>query len=168
MIGIFVISTAINYLDRQTLATLAPLIRSEFSLSNTDYGLLVTAFSVSYMLCAPFAGWFVDRVGLTNGIAVAVGLWSLAGIATGLTSGLAGLVVCRAWLGLAEAGGIPAAGKAIHLYLRPAERALGHALKVGAGVRLANGVRRHRRAWACMDSVVADPGARERLSRASA
>ena len=45
---IFVLSTAINYLDRQTLATLAPLVRAEFRLSNTDYGLLLTAFSVAW------------------------------------------------------------------------------------------------------------------------
>jgi ACS family hexuronate transporter-like MFS transporter len=55
-------------------------------------------------------------------------MWSAAGIATGLTSGLTGIVVCRAWLGLAEAGGIPAAGKAIHEYLKPEERALGNGL----------------------------------------
>jgi ACS family hexuronate transporter-like MFS transporter len=64
-----------------------------------------------------------------------VGLWSCAGIATGFTSGLSGLVGCRAVLGVAEAGGIPAAGKAIHQYLRPAERALGNAVNQ-AGVSL--------------------------------
>jgi ACS family hexuronate transporter-like MFS transporter len=135
VLGVFVLSTAINYLDRQTLATLAPAIRDEFSLSNADYGWIVTAFSVTYMLAAPFAGWFIDRAGLTIGIALAVALWSLAGIATGLTAGLGGLLVCRAWLGLAEAGGIPAAGKTISLYLKPAERALGNAMNQ-AGVSL--------------------------------
>jgi ACS family hexuronate transporter-like MFS transporter len=134
-LGIFVLSTAINYLDRQTLATLAPLVRDEFSLSNADYGWILSAFSLTYMMAAPFAGWFIDRVGLALGIALAVGLWSLAGIATGFTSGLGGLVVCRAWLGLAEAGGIPAAGKAISIYLKPPERALGNAFNQ-AGVSL--------------------------------
>jgi ACS family hexuronate transporter-like MFS transporter len=62
-------------------------------------------------------------------------LWSGAGIATGLTSGLGGLVGCRAVLGAAEAAGIPAAGKAIHQYLRPGERALGNAVNQ-AGVSL--------------------------------
>ena len=59
----------------------------------------------------------------------------VGGIATGFTRGLGGLVGCRAALGVAEAAGIPAAGKAIHQYLRPAERALGNAVNQ-AGVSL--------------------------------
>jgi ACS family hexuronate transporter-like MFS transporter len=135
IVGVFVLSTAINYLDRQSMAMLAPIVREEFSLSNADYGWIVSAFSVTYMITAPFAGWFIDRAGLTAGISIAIALWSAAGIATGFTTGLGGLVACRAWLGLAEAGGIPAAGKAIHAYLKPGERALGNALNQ-AGVSL--------------------------------
>ena len=57
-----------------------------------------------------------------------MGAWSLASIATGFARGLPGLLACRAWLGVAEAGGIPAAGKAIQQYLKPEERALGNGL----------------------------------------
>jgi ACS family hexuronate transporter-like MFS transporter len=135
VLAVFVLSTAINYLDRQTLATLAPLLRAEFQLSNTQYGLILTAFSLTYAASAPFAGMLTDRIGLTRAISLAVGLWSCAGIATGFTRGLGGLVGCRAVLGMAEAGGIPAAGKAIHQYLKPAERALGNAVNQ-AGVSL--------------------------------
>ena len=135
VLGVFVLSSAINYLDRQTLAMLAPVLRAEFRLSNTDYGLILAAFSVTYAVSAPFAGMLIDRVGLNRAASLAVGLWSCAGIATGFTSGLAGLVGCRAVLGSAEAAGIPSAGKAIHQYLRPAERALGNAVNQ-AGVSL--------------------------------
>ena len=132
ILGFFVLSTAINYLDRQTLATLAPLLRAEFGLSNAGYGLVLTAFSLTYAAAAPFAGMMIDRFGLNRSISAAVAVWSLAGIATGFTRGLGGLVGCRAVLGAAEAAGIPAAGKAIHRYLRPAERALGNALNQAA------------------------------------
>jgi ACS family hexuronate transporter-like MFS transporter len=128
VLGVFVLSSAINYLDRQSLATLAPPVRAEFHLSYEDYGLILTAFSIAYAACAPFAGLFIDRVGLDRAIMLAVALWSMASIATGLTTGLASLIGCRAVLGLAEAAGIPAAGKAIHQYLLPAERALGNAV----------------------------------------
>lgn len=137
VLGIFVLSTAINYLDRQSLATVAPLVRSEFQLDNADYGLIVTAFSVAYALSAPLMGLLIDALGLNRGIVLAVALWSLAGMATGLTRNLGGLVACRAVLGLAEAGGIPAAGKAIHRYLHADERALGNAVNqiaVSAGL----------------------------------
>jgi ACS family hexuronate transporter-like MFS transporter len=132
VVGIFFLSSTINYLDRQTLATLAPLLRAEFHLSNTDYGLILTAFSVTYAVGAPFAGLLVDRIGLNRGITLAIAVWSLAGVATGLVRGSIGLVGCRAVLGLSEAGGIPAAGKAMHQYLFPRERALGNGLNQAA------------------------------------
>ena len=134
-LAVFVLSTAINYLDRQTLATLAPAICAEFHLSDTQYGLILSAFSITYAMSAPLAGMLIDRVGLNLGIGMAVGLWSCAGIATGFTRGLGGLVGCRAALGVAEAGGIPGAGKAIHQYLKPGERAVGNAVNQ-AGVSL--------------------------------
>jgi ACS family hexuronate transporter-like MFS transporter len=135
VLAVFVLSSAINYLDRQTLATLAPVLRTEFQLSNAEYGLILTAFSLTYAVAAPFAGMLIDRIGLNRAITLAVGVWSCAGIATGFTRGLGSLVGCRAALGVAEAAGIPGAGKAIHQYLRPAERALGNAINQ-AGVSL--------------------------------
>jgi len=134
-LAVFLLSSAINYLDRQSLATLAPLVRAEFHLSNADYGLILAAFSITYAAGAPLAGMLIDRTGLSRVITVAVGLWSCAGIATGLTHGFAGLLGCRAVLGASESAGIPAAGKAIRQYLRPAERALGNAMNQ-AGVSL--------------------------------
>ncbi len=128
VLAVFVLSSAINYLDRMALATLAPVVRAEFRLSNADYGWIVAAFSIAYAVSAPFAGIVTDRIGLNRSISLAVGLWSCAGIATGFTRGLGGLVACRTVLGVAEAGGIPAAGKAIHQFLQPAERGLGNAV----------------------------------------
>jgi ACS family hexuronate transporter-like MFS transporter len=128
LLGIFLLSSAINYLDRQSLATLAPLVRAEFHLSNADYGFILAAFSITYAASAPVAGMLIDRAGLNRVITIAVGLWSCAGIATGLTRGFSGLLGCRAVLGVGESAGFPAAGKAIRQYLRPAERALGNAL----------------------------------------
>lgn len=132
VLGVFLLSTTINYLDRQTLANVAPQVLQEFSLSTQQYGWIVAAFSLTYAFAAPPAGLMIDRLGLTRGISAAIGLWSLAGIATGLGTGMASLVLCRAILGMAEAGGIPATGKAIRMYLPPAERALGTSLNQAA------------------------------------
>jgi MFS transporter, ACS family, hexuronate transporter len=134
-VGIFVLCSAINYLDRQTLATVAPLVRTEFHLSNAQYGLILTAFSIAYAAAAPFAGMLIDGIGLNRAISLAVGVWSCAGIFTGFTRGLGGLLGCRSVLGVSEAAGIPGAGKAIHRYLLPAERAMGNAWNQ-AGVSL--------------------------------
>jgi ACS family hexuronate transporter-like MFS transporter len=132
LLGVFVLSTTINYLDRATLATVAPEVKREFGLSNEGYGWIANGFYLVYTLAAPLAGLLVDRIGLHRAAPLAVGLWSLAGIATGFSTGIASLAACRALLGLAEAGGIPAAGKAIHRYVTTAERGLGNALNQSA------------------------------------
>ena len=135
VLGVFVLSSGLNYLDRQLLPALAPGLRDRLGLSNADYGLILAAFSITYAVSAPLAGWFIDRVGLNLGVSLAVGLWSLAGATTGFTRGLGGLLACRALLGIAQAGGVPAAGKAIAKYLRPEERALGNAVsQLGLGL----------------------------------
>ena len=137
VMGVFIGSSTLNYLDRQILATLAPLLRVEFHLPNADYGVVLSAFSIVYAASAPLTGMFIDRIGLTRGISILAGLWSLAGMATGFVRGLPALLGCRALLGAAQAGGVPATGKAIRLYLDPGERALGNAfsqtgLSIGA------------------------------------
>ncbi|HSW49432.1 MAG TPA: MFS transporter, partial [Bryobacteraceae bacterium] len=128
VIGVFVLSSALNYLDRQILAALAPLLREEFHLSSAGYGWVLAAFSIAYAACSPLAGLLIDRFGLNRGISVGVGLWSLAGVATGFVRSLPELVACRAVLGAAESSGVPAVGKALHKYLPAKERALGNAL----------------------------------------
>jgi len=128
LLSVFLLSTSINYLDRQTLANVAPYIMREFALSTREYGYIVAAFSIAYAAAAPFAGWTIDRLGLTRGVSLAILVWSVAGIATGLGTGLASLIVCRAVLGMAEAGGIPSTGKAIRTLLPAEERAFGTGL----------------------------------------
>jgi len=126
--GVVTLATALNYLDRQLLAAVAPEVRSEFKLTSAEYGLLISAFSLGYALSSPAAGLLLDRVGLKAGIALLVAFWSMAAMASGLAGTFAALLAARAWLGLAESGGIPASGKANALYLAPRERALGAAL----------------------------------------
>jgi len=82
--GVFMISSALNYLDRQILAAVAPLIIAEFQLNNQGYGWILSVFSITYAISSPIAGLVLDRYGLTRGISAAVALWSAAGIGTGL------------------------------------------------------------------------------------
>ena len=129
----FTLASALSFLDRQVLAALAPQLRAEFQLSNEQYGYIVSAFSICYALTAPAAGVLIDRIGLNRGISISVAVWSLAGIATGLVNGFVGLLGCRAWLGVAESGSLPASGKAVALYLLPRERAIGSGIGTGIG-----------------------------------
>lgn len=127
-IAVFLFSTTLNYLDRQLLAALAPVLKAEFGLTDRDYGYILLAFSIVYAAAAPFAGLFIDRVGLNRGMTAAVAAWSAVGMATGLAGGFESLLLYRALLGGAEAAGIPGFGKANGLYLLPREFALGTAV----------------------------------------
>jgi ACS family hexuronate transporter-like MFS transporter len=138
---VFVLSSVLNYLDRQVLATMADIWRlhPEFPFGYEEYGLLLSVFSIAYAAAAPFMGWFLDRVGLNRGITISVALWAVASAGTGMAHGMTGLLVWRAVLGVAEAAGISAVGKVIGMYLLPEERALGNAtsqlgLSIGAGI----------------------------------
>lgn len=124
-ISVFVLSYGLNYLDRQLLAAVAPAVKSEFHLTNEQYGMILSVFSIVYALASPAAGLLIDRVGLNLGACLAVAVWSFAGIATGFASTFRGLLGCRIALGVAEAGGMPCIGKANALYLPPSELALG-------------------------------------------
>jgi ACS family hexuronate transporter-like MFS transporter len=128
VVSVFALSNTLNFLDRQILSSLAPQLKQEFGISNAGFGDVLMVFSVCYALAAPFAGLFLDRAGLALGSSLVVAFWSLAGIATGFTSSLSGLIVCRAALGAGEAGGIPGTGKASATYLAPRERAFGSAI----------------------------------------
>jgi ACS family hexuronate transporter-like MFS transporter len=140
-VTIFVFSSVLNYLDRQVLATMVDIWRTrpEFPFTYDDYGLLLSVFSLAYALSALFIGWFIDRVGLNRGAAIAVSVWAIASIGTGMSHSVRELLFWRALLGVAEASGVSAVGKAVGMYLLPKERAVGSAmsqlgLSLGAGL----------------------------------
>ena len=134
-VGVFALASTWNYLDRLVLAAAAPRIRGEFHLSNTDYGWLISAFSLAYALASPGIGWLLDRIGLEIGIVCAVALWSLSSALGAISAGFTQLVGTRAALGAFESAGVPAAGKLNAIYLEPKDRAIGAAMtQVGLSI----------------------------------
>jgi len=127
-VGVFVISSTLNFLDRALLNVLAPLIMAELHFNQTGFGFLISAFSLAYAASSLVTGWFLDRAGINRGITAAVCWWSAAAVSTALVRGFGGLAVCRAALGVGESAGVPAVGKLNGLYLKPEERALGAAV----------------------------------------
>src|SRR3984885_12310472 len=82
-------ATTINYMDRQVLALLKPVLQdpgSGIGLTEVNYGYIVTAFSLAYALGLLVVGGFIDRVGTKLGYAVAVAVWALAAASHSLVS----------------------------------------------------------------------------------
>ena len=62
---------SVSYIDRQTLAAIAPSVRSAFDLNHTQFGWLVSGFSMAYLVGAPAAGTVLDKLGARRGFALA-------------------------------------------------------------------------------------------------
>lgn len=114
----------INYIDRQAIALLKPMLEDEFGWTDLDYAHIVSGFQLATVCSIMAAGWFVDRVGLRWGYAIGVGAWSLAGIAHAFVTTVAGFVGVRIALGVTEAVGTPAAVKTVATWFRGGDRSL--------------------------------------------
>jgi MFS transporter, ACS family, hexuronate transporter len=116
-------ATTINYMDRQILGILAPVLQTEIHWSEAEYGLIVTAFQAAYALGILIFGWFIDRYGTKLGYAVSIMGWSLAAMAHAIANTPFGFGVARVGLGFSESGNFPAAIKAIAEWFPKKERA---------------------------------------------
>jgi ACS family hexuronate transporter-like MFS transporter len=119
---------SVSYIDRQTLAAIAPAVRSALTIDHTQFGWLLSAFSMAYLVGAPAAGVVVDRLGARRGFAVAVVVWSVVAGAHALVTSFAMLFALRVLLGAAEAPSFPAAAQAIRRSLPPSRRSAAYGL----------------------------------------
>jgi MFS family permease len=92
----------VNYLDRQVLYILLPQVQTDLRLKDFEAGRLASAFMFVYMLAAPPIGYFADKHGRKFWIALGVGLWSLATMASGLATTFTALFLARAAVGIGE------------------------------------------------------------------
>jgi MFS family permease len=111
----------ITYVDRVNISTAAPFLQSELHLSNTQLGMVLSAFSVPYAFFQLFGGWIADRFGPRRVLAVVGLVWGLATIATGFSVGLVSLFAARLALGFGEGASFPTATHAMARWL-PADR----------------------------------------------
>jgi ACS family hexuronate transporter-like MFS transporter len=121
-------STVINYLDRQTLSLLAPLLKLTYHWTNSDYANLVIGFRCAYGLGQILCGPWIDRFGTRRSITISVTFYSLVSILTPLANGLLGFMGFRFLLGLGESANWPAATKAVSEWFPARERGLATAL----------------------------------------
>ena len=120
---LFVVTT-INYVDRQVLGILAPTLQHELHWSESQYGDVVSWFSLVYAFGFLIAGRWLDRVGVRRGFATAVVVWSLAAMGHAFARTTAAFSAARAFLGLGESANFPGAIKTVAEWFPKEERAL--------------------------------------------
>jgi ACS family hexuronate transporter-like MFS transporter len=81
--GLLLAITTLNYMDRQALALLVPILQDPvkgIGLTQVQYGIIVSVFSCAYAVGLLLAGNVVDRIGSRKGYALAVLIWSVAAV----------------------------------------------------------------------------------------
>ena len=117
------LATTINYVDRQILSLVKPILDIELGWSNEEFGIVNAVFQGAYGFGLLFFGWFVDRYGSKVGYAVSIVAWSLAAMGHSVVSTVTGFMIARAALGVSEGGNFPSAIKATAQWFPKRERA---------------------------------------------
>jgi ACS family hexuronate transporter-like MFS transporter len=121
-------STVINYISRQTLSVLAPVLTSELHLDHTQYAQIVSAFQIAYALTWLAGGILIDVIGTRLGLALAVVWWSLSSMLTAFANSVLSFGLFRFLLGMGEGCNWPGATKAVAEWFPARERGLAVAI----------------------------------------
>ncbi len=123
----------ISYIDRNTLALLAPEILKETHLTAEEYGFIISGFSIAYTIANPLWGRWLDRVGVRRGMSLAVAFWTAASAAHALAAGFLSFGAARAALGFGEGATFPGGLRTAVQTLPPASRSRGIAVAYSGG-----------------------------------
>jgi len=118
------LATTINYLDRQIIGLLKPLLEKEFTWTETDFARIVMAFTAAYAVGLLISGGIIDRIGTKLGYTVTIVVWSIAAMFHAVARSVFGFSIARIALGIGEAGNFPAAVKTVSEWFPTKERAL--------------------------------------------
>jgi MFS family permease len=122
VLGLLCVMYLITYVDRVNVATAAPAIQRELSLSLTQLGHVFSAFAYPYLLFQVFGGWVGDRFGPRRTLFVCGVIWAVATSLTGLATGLTMLFCVRVLLGVGEGATFPVATRAMQSWMPPDRR----------------------------------------------
>ncbi len=126
-------ASLISYIDRNTLALLAPTILAECRLSAEQYGWILSAFSLAYMAGNPLWGRWLDRAGVRRTMGAAVSLWTAAAAAHALLASFWTFAGARALLGFGEGATFPGGLRTVVQTLPEGLRSRGAALAYSGG-----------------------------------
>ncbi len=124
VVGLLWVVALLNYLDRQLIFSVFPLVQAELELSSVQLGLLSTAFLWMYAFVSPLGGYLADRYGRRRIILLSLAVWSLVTFATGRARDYGELILARALMGVSEACYLPAGLALIADYHRTSSRSL--------------------------------------------
>jgi len=124
IVALLFFAATINYVDRQTIAILAPTLQTIFNLSEKDYGFINAGFTIAYAIGLISMGGLIDKIGTRLGYIISISVWSAAGMFHAVANSFITFMVARFTLGIGESANFPAAVKTVTEWFPKRERAL--------------------------------------------
>ena len=122
--GLLFFAATVNYMDRQVIGLLKPMLQAQLGWTEEGYSNIVIAFQLAYGSSLLFVGKLIDRIGTRKGFSLAVLFWSISAMAHAGARSVLQFAVARFSLGVGEAGSFPASIKAVAEWFPKKERAL--------------------------------------------
>ncbi len=130
IVAIIFLAIVFNYVDRQIVSILKPVLKGEFSLDDRGYAMILNVFTICYALMYPVTGWMVDKFGARVIMFFGIITWSLACIGGGISKTIGQFAFFRGLLGAAEPTNFPAQLKVITVWFPGKLRATANSLCV--------------------------------------
>jgi len=130
IVAIIFLAIVFNYIDRQIVSVLKPILKVEFGLDDSGYAVILNLFTICYAVMYPVTGWLVDRFGARLLMFWGIITWSVACIGGGLSRTVGQFGFFRALLGAAEPTNFPAQLKVIAVWFPGKLRATANSLCV--------------------------------------
>lgn len=131
IVSLLFVATGLSFLDRQVLSIAIIKIQQEFHITDVQYGMINTSFLISYAIMFTLGGWLIDRVGGKIGLAISVGVWSVANSLHAVMNSFSQLLAFRFLLGVGEGGCFPGAAWTVYRWFDKEERALANGIAIG-------------------------------------
>jgi MFS family permease len=119
VLGLLCLMYMILFVNRVSISTAAPLIKTDLRLTNAQLGLVFSAFSIPYALFQLFGGWIGDRLGPRVTLTVCCAIVTAATAFTGAAGGFVSLFALRLALGFGEGAAFPTATRAMASWTPP-------------------------------------------------
>jgi len=124
VVALIFFATTINYIDRQIIGLLKPILEAEFNWTESDYAYIVMAFTAAYALGLLGVGRLIDKIGTRTGYSLIMVFWSIAGMCHAFARNVVQFCIARFTLGIGEAGNFPAGMKSIAEWFPKKERGI--------------------------------------------